>query len=244
MKRAWEQLKPNERRVVVIIGVVLFVLLNAWFVWPHFGDFHRDVARIHATEAKMAIYRELIAHKREFQRKIQELQASGATSVMPEDQAIDLMRFYDSRAIDNQVLVQNNSGVRTHTNQFFSEQELTLSVLAREKGLVGFLYSLGSEKSSMVRVRNMSLRPDNNHYQINASVTIVASYQKNQPAATSASAAPKVVAAAKPTPAPPPSPKASSPKPVGPNFPPASQQHTNRPEPRFLKSAATNKAGH
>lgn len=243
MKRAWEQLKPNERRVVVIIGVVLFVLLNAWFVWPHFGDFHRDVARIQATESKMATYRELIAHKREYQRKIGELQASGATSVLPEDQAIDLMRFYDSRAIDNQVLVQNNSGVRTHTNQFFSEQELTLSVLAREKGLVGFLYSLGSG-SSMVRVRNMSMRPDNNHYQINASVTIVASYQKNQPAASSASSSPKVVAAAKPTPAPTPSPKAASPKPVGPNFPPGPQQHTNRPEPRFLKSAATNKAGH
>jgi hypothetical protein len=243
MKRAWEQLKPNERRVVVIIGVVLFVLLNAWFVWPHFGDFHRDVARIHATESKMASYRELIAHKREYQNKIRFLQEGGGTSVLPEDQAIDLMRFYDSRAIDNQVLVQNNSGVRTHTNQFFSEQELTLNVLAREKGLVGFLYSLGSG-SSMVRVRNMSMRPDNNHYQINASVTIVASYQKNQPAASSAASSVKVVAAAKPAPAPPPGPKAPSPKPVGPIPAPAPQQHTNRPEPRFLKSAATNKAGH
>ncbi len=232
MKRAWEQLKPNERRVVVIIGVALFVVLNAWFVWPHFTDFHRDVARIQAADAKLATYRAMIEHKREYQNKIRALQEGSGSSVLPEDQAIDLMRFYDSRAIDNQVLVQNNSGVRTKTDEFFSEQELTLNVVAREKGLVGFLYSLGSG-GSMVRVRNMSLRPDQSHQQLSASITIAASYQKAAKPSAPGSAQ---VASAKPAPTP------ANPRPAAPG--PPSAAHTNKNEPHFLKSAATNKPGH
>ena len=152
MKRFWEQLKPNERRVVVIVAFALFVVLNAWFVWPHFTDFRRDTARIKAADNKLKTYRATIAHKAEIQRKINALQEGGGTAVLPEDQAIDLIRFVNSRAVENEVTLQNNSGMRTHTDQFFSEQELTLNALAREKGLVGLLYGLGSG-NSMVRVR-------------------------------------------------------------------------------------------
>ena len=157
-------------------------------------------------------------------------------SVLPEDQAIDLIRFYSSRAIDNNVLVQNNSGIKTTTNTFFLDQEMTLSVMAREKGLVGFLYNLGSS-NSMVRVKNMSLRPDQSHQQLNASITIVASYQKKVPAKSSAPTPPaKIVASAKPA--------APSPKPVAPDPKPVVHTSTNRTEPKFLKSAVTNKPGH
>ena len=31
-------LRPFEKRLVVAVGVVLFVVLNAWFVFPHFSD--------------------------------------------------------------------------------------------------------------------------------------------------------------------------------------------------------------
>ena len=31
-------LRPQERRLVVFVGIVFFVVLNIWLVWPHFGD--------------------------------------------------------------------------------------------------------------------------------------------------------------------------------------------------------------
>ena len=31
-------LRPFEKRLVVGVGAVLFVVLNAWFVVPHFSD--------------------------------------------------------------------------------------------------------------------------------------------------------------------------------------------------------------
>ena len=31
-------LRPFERRLVVVVAAVLFVVLNAWFVFPHFSD--------------------------------------------------------------------------------------------------------------------------------------------------------------------------------------------------------------
>ncbi len=234
MKHYWEQLKPNERRVVVIVGFAFFIVLNAWFVWPHFTDLRRDLARMQAGEKTLATYQATVAHKAEYERKIRDLQNGGGSQVLPEDQAIDLMRFYDQSAIANQVQVQNNSGVRTRTNTFFLDQEVTLNVMAREKGLVGFLYSMGTG-NSMVRVRNMSLRPDQSHQQINASITIIASYQKNPPPAKQTVQPPpaKVVASAKPPPANL-TPVASKPK---------SEVPPNRPAPRFLKSAVTNKPG-
>lgn len=236
MKHYWEQLRPNERRVVVIVGFIVFIVLNAWFIWPHFGDLRRDAARMQAAEKTLATYHATLAHKREYENKIRALQEGGGSDVLAEDQAIDLMRFYSSRAIDNDVLVQNNSGVRTKTNTFFLEQEMTLSVMSREKGLVGFLYSLGSS-NSMVRVRNMSLRPDQSHQKLNASITIVASYQKNPPKKSSApTTPPKVVASAKPA--------APSPKPVVPTSKPVAQTNANHTVPKFLKSAVTNKPGH
>jgi len=55
---------------------------------------------------------------------------------------------------------------------------------------VDFLYNLGAG-DSLVRVRNLSIRPDQNRQQLAASITLIASYQKNPkltpaPAATPA----------------------------------------------------------
>ena len=41
-------LRPQERRLVVIVGLIIFVLLNMWFVWPYFDDWGRvrgEIAR-------------------------------------------------------------------------------------------------------------------------------------------------------------------------------------------------------
>ena len=56
--------------------------------------------------------------------------------------------------------------------------------------------------NSMVRVKNMSLRPDNNHQQLSASdITLVASHQKKPVEKPATAKSPAKVASAKPPPA-------------------------------------------
>jgi len=46
MKHYWEQLKPQERRWAAGGGVLLFLLLNWFFVFPYFHAWGRDEARM------------------------------------------------------------------------------------------------------------------------------------------------------------------------------------------------------
>ena len=47
------QLRAHERRLLVGGGVVLFLMLNLWFVWPHYGDLARVRAQIRAHQATL-----------------------------------------------------------------------------------------------------------------------------------------------------------------------------------------------
>jgi hypothetical protein len=86
------------------------------------------------------------------------------------------------------------------TNQFFLERAQAISVVGGEPQLVNFLYGLGAG-NSLIRVRALTLRPDPPRYQLNANMTVVASFQKKATAspaaktAESTSAKPAVTAA-------------------------------------------------
>ena len=175
MKRWWEQLKPVERRVVTIIGVVIFILLNYFFVVPHFGDWRRDEFRIARATATNDLYRAEIRHTEEYKRKVHELESSGE-EVLPEDQAIDFVRFLN-HVLANSIIVNSQSSLQTKTNDYSVDQQISLSLQATETNLVNFLYSM-SEGNSMVRVRSMSLHPAQGQMQLGASITLVTSYQR------------------------------------------------------------------
>lgn len=220
MKSYWDQLKPLEKRYAVFGGMLVFLMFNYFAVWPHFKDWTADNVRIEKAEKQIAIYQDEIRHKPEYQRKINDLQADGTTSVPEEDQAIDFVRFLTGRAVNNQVVISSQGTLVTRTNDFFLEQQMGISVQATETNLVNFLYSLGAG-NSMMRVRAMNLHPDPSHQQLTAGITIVASYQKKTKmrsgaitgAAAASSAAkpampapkPVTVAETKPKPAAPPS---------------------------------------
>jgi hypothetical protein len=84
------------------------------------------------------------------------------------------------------VQLQNTSRQFTRTNDvFFVEQVQNINVLATEEQLVDFLYKLGTG-ASMIRVRDLELQPDLPHQRLVANIKLVASYQKNPPAASAA----------------------------------------------------------
>jgi hypothetical protein len=228
MKRFWEQLKPGERRWVAGIGLALFVLLNWIFVRPHFSDWSRAETRMKKDNDLIAQYNGEIKNRRLYENKITALQSDGGSEVLDDDQAIDLVRFYESCAHSNDVQIINNSRPMTRTNDpFFVDHEMQLNVQGKEPNVVNFLFNLGTG-NSVVRVRALSLRPDSLHQQINANVSIVASYAKKLP--TRASDAKTRTPAAAPT-------KPAAPTPVAAAKPPL----TNKPIVTISHNNATNK---
>ena len=54
-------LRPQERRLVVGILVLIFVVLNVLLVWPHFGDWAMVRAGLGKAQDNLASYKKKIA---------------------------------------------------------------------------------------------------------------------------------------------------------------------------------------
>jgi hypothetical protein len=178
MKKYFAHLRPMERRLVIGVAVVVFLVLNAWQVWPHFSDWGNLRGRLDEASRKLTLYQTATAQIPKLQAQVDTFESQGEV-VAPEDQGINLMRTIQTQASASGVGIQNYSRQTTHTNDaFFVEQVQNITVLATEAQLVDFLYRLGSG-ASMIRVRDLDLQPDNPHYHLAANIRLVASYQKN-----------------------------------------------------------------
>jgi Tfp pilus assembly protein PilO len=195
VKKYFDQLRPMERRLVVGVGVILLVVLNWVFVWPHFGDWgklHDQLDKAHLT---LRNYQTMIAEKPALEKQVKQIE-NDSGYVPEEDQGINFIRTIQNQAIQSGVAIVNTSRQSTHTNDaFFIEQVQNITVSATDDQLVDFLYKLGSG-ASMVRVRDLELQPDQTRMHLSANIMLVASYQKTPPAQPATPAAPKPTAAA------------------------------------------------
>jgi Tfp pilus assembly protein PilO len=181
MKKYFAQLRPLERRLVVAVAVIFVIVLNWWFVWPHFGDWNNLHIRMADANDKLKLYRTAIAMQPEMEKQVKVFQSAGGV-VPQEDQAINFIRTIQSQAGQSGVIIENTSRQTTHTNDaFFIEQIQNITVSATDEQLVDFLYKLGSG-ASMIRVRDLELQPDTSRMRLSANIRLVASYQKNPPA--------------------------------------------------------------
>ena len=196
-------LRPQERRLVVAVAVVFFVVLNLWFVRPHLHDWSQANTSLDKAQTTLATFeRETQPAKIvEYQTRLKELEGQGS-AVAPSEQSLDLIRSIQNQAAQNGVTINANTEVQTtgttRTNEFFEEKARLINVVTGEKELVDFLVSLAST-NSMIRVRSMNLRPDSSQMRLQGSITLVASYQRSRPQkADVASTAKRSVTPAKP----------------------------------------------
>ncbi|MCS7337263.1 MAG: hypothetical protein NZ739_03365 [Verrucomicrobiae bacterium] len=182
-----DKLTPNERRLVVLVGVVVFAMLNVWFVGPRFGDLGRARARLYRAQDTLKRYQLAASKLPEFERRVRELEKDNPGTAR-DDQSIELLRAVQSTAGRCGVGIMNVGKLTTKTNDFFIEQSIGITVQAREEQLVNFLYELGASES-IIRVRALSLRPDPSRMQLGGNVTLAASYQR-KPLQKQAGAAP------------------------------------------------------
>ena len=188
MKKYFAHLRPLERRLAVGVVVVLILVLNFVFIWPHFSDWSKLQGRLKNAHDTLASYQAAIAQATNYQAQVKSLEGQGEFVAL-EDQAINFMRTIQAQAEASGVGRANYSRSIMHTNDaFFIEQVQNINVVATDQQLVDFLYKLGSG-ASMIRVRDLELQPDGPRLHLNANIRLVASYQKN-PAAPARAAAP------------------------------------------------------
>jgi Tfp pilus assembly protein PilO len=178
MKKYLAQLRPLERRFAVGVLVILFLVLNWVFIWPHFSDWGNLQRRGDDARRKLKLYQTAVAQTSTYEAQVKSLESSG--DVVPlEDMAVNMLRTIQSQSAQSGVGIVNTSRQITHTNDaFFVEQVQNINVIGDDKQLVDFLYKLGSG-ASMIRVRDLELQPDAAKQHLNANIRLVASYQKN-----------------------------------------------------------------
>jgi len=179
VKKYFAQLRPLERRLAVAVLLVLFLVLNYVFIWPHFSDWSSLQYRLKDAQRKLALYRTTIAQSAQYAALVKKMEGQGG-AVAPEDQAINFIRTIDSQSARSGVGIVNMSRQMTRTNEFFVEVAQSINVTAGDQQLVDFLYKLGSD-ASMIRVHDLELQPDPAHQHLNANIRLIASYQKVTP---------------------------------------------------------------
>jgi Tfp pilus assembly protein PilO len=180
MKGYWESLRPFEKRVVMAAGVLFFIVLNAWLVWPHFSDMGQVKFRMQVAKDKLGKYQAEIAQTPTYLKKVRELEGQGL-AVPAEDQALQFVNAVNAQAGQSGVRFLGTPGrIITVTNQFFIEKSQNFSVQGGEKQMVDFLYTLGSGES-LIRVRDLGIRAEPAHHELVGTVKLVASYQKKTP---------------------------------------------------------------
>ena len=187
-------LRPQERRLVVIVGMVIFVLLNMWFVWPYFGEWARTKGAIESNRATLARYQREIANRPKYEARQNELETTGSEML---DSEIELQRVVHSQAAASGVQLGRTTVIKSaasNTNQFFQEGGVSIEFSSGGKEIVDFLVGIASQ-NAMIRVREMNLRPDPSGFKLGGTLVFIGNFQQRP--ATNAPAR-KVAAATQP----------------------------------------------
>jgi Tfp pilus assembly protein PilO len=169
-------LRPQERRLVVIVGLIIFVLLNMWFIWPYFDDWGTTKAEIERNETTLERYKREIDNKARYEARLRELETTGSEMLASE---LELQRVVQSQAaaagvqLGRQTFVKTSSG---RTNQFFQEGGLSIEFSSGGKEIVDFLVGVAAQ-NAMIRVREMNISPKENNTRLGGTLVFVGNFQ-------------------------------------------------------------------
>lgn len=174
-------LRPNEKRLIVAIFVGVFIVLNYWMIWPRFNDWSKTKDELAEARVKLLNYETKIANVDTFKAEIEDLKSQGS-EVLPRSRVNQLTRLVDPEARKSGVTIWQKRPQKSFGSgegEFFDEE--ALQVVIKETGdkeLIDFLINLGLG-DTMIRVRDMTLKPNANNRKLEATLTLVASYEKS-----------------------------------------------------------------
>ncbi len=169
-----------ERRLVMAIFVVLFAVLQWWFVFPEFKKWGELKAAMQKADETIRKYQPEIDKLPAYKTEVAKLEDEGS-KLASYDVAIQLLRIVQGQVAKSGVQAQNyipSQPRPARGNDFFEEQSLSVSFYnTGDKELLDFLVALSAD-NSMFRVRELTVRPDQSGMKLMGSVTVVATYQK------------------------------------------------------------------
>ncbi|HEY3856090.1 MAG TPA: hypothetical protein VGO67_17000 [Verrucomicrobiae bacterium] len=189
MNNTLEQLNltPQERRIVVGIGMVLIVVLNLLFVWPHFSEWGKLQKQLAAMRSDIEKFNKEIALDTNptngLQKQLAKLVRQEGAGVA--DVQIQLQSTIINQAHKAGVNVANYipGSAGPQTNEFFERETARITFDSQEPQLINFLYNIGNDPA-MIRVSEIDLGPqDQNRYRLKGAVTFIANFKKPPPAA-------------------------------------------------------------
>jgi len=201
-------LTVQERRIVFVIFLVVILVLNLLFVWPHFGEWGSMKRQLDNMYGDIKNDNRFIEQdlnpSNGWKMQVAKLASREGASVTeqlvdPEVQFQNTIRVQERKT---GVFVQNiNPGSVKTNNPFFEEHSTTIAVESQESQLVAFLYNMGNDMA-MIRVAKLDLKPaDANRYRLKAGITLTANYTK-KPAVAASAVPPKRAPGVKPAGAP------------------------------------------
>ena len=179
-------LRPQERRLVVMAVAVLAVVLHFWFVQPFFREWGQVKTELDKAEKTLKTYQSEIARTNEYEAKRLKLEILGSSLPAEQQNQANLLISRIQAVADQSKLSVGNMAPVGHsrtgkTNEFFEEQTINLSVNpSGVQELVDFLYAIGSG-DLLVRVKELSLNPDASQTKLMGTMKLVASFQKKTP---------------------------------------------------------------
>ena len=212
-------LSPQERRLVVIVGIVVFIVLNFWLIIPKFGEFGRlqtETEKIQTQQLEK--YKAEIANRPVYEAKIRELMKTSGGDVPSEEAALRIYDEVNAQAALAGVNLTSISPVNRgggKTNAFFEEASVSIQYNTGEKELIDFLYRI-ADRDLLIRAKTMTAQPDPTQTRLQGSMQLVKSYQRKPPP-KAAPAKPTAAAPARATNVPPktPPPKTDLPPATG-----------------------------
>lgn len=188
----FSRLSSAERWFIIFVVIAVFAVINFWFIFPHFDDWKKLGKRMNAAQSKLQAFEEAIGQTGVMNAQIAKMEGENA-AVPQEDQAINFLTAIQNQAVQSQVGIIANNSLPQRTNQFFLERIQSLTTQSGEEQLVDFLYNLGAG-NSQIRVRALSIRTDPPRQALNATITLIASFQKKAPTRAVPTATPKPAA--------------------------------------------------
>src|SRR3954471_11963357 len=129
-------LRPPERRILVIVGLIIVVVLNILFVRPVFGELGIAENTLEKSRRTLAKYEAEIKKAPNLEQIENRLKQEGM-SVLSEE--LQLQRIVNDQAIAAQVQVSRSTPstrpLTGRTNQFFEDQSLSIDFTSGGKEL-------------------------------------------------------------------------------------------------------------
>jgi|SRR6185503_6823421 len=184
MKSFFDKLTPAERRLVVLVGIALFVVINIWWIIPRFGEYGKFEKEREKALKLIGTYNAEIARKGSYEKQINELTKLGG-QIASQDAALKLVDEVNTHVALCGINVNNitpmNRGSSGGKTNFFEEASVQVSYNAGEKELIDFLYRL-ADKEYLIRAKSLTIQPDvPGRTRLQGNLTLVKSYQKKPP---------------------------------------------------------------